>query len=55
MNDLRAARWSDPGAAINEPGSVRFQKGPLLARDLQRCSQDNPQKVINDWQSLNEL
>jgi hypothetical protein len=37
---------------ISEPGSVRFPESSLLARDLQRSSQDNPQKVINDYQSL---
>jgi len=50
MNDLRTGRWSVSDTAINEPGSVHFPEASLLAKDLQRSSQDNSQKVINDWQ-----
>jgi len=39
---------------INEPGSVRFQETSLLPKDFQRHSQDNPRKVFNDCQSLNQ-
>ena len=52
MNDLRTGRRSGPDTAINEPESACLQEASLLAKDLQRYSQDNPRKGINDWQSL---
>ena len=52
MNDLRKGRWSGPDTAISEPASACLQEEPLLVRDLQRPSQDNRPKVINDDQSL---
>jgi len=52
MNDLRTGRWSDPDTAINEPGIAHFRSPALLAKDLRRCLQDHPKKLINDYQSL---
>jgi hypothetical protein len=54
MNHLRKGRWSDPSAAINEPGSIRFSEAALLTKDLQGSSQDALKKVINDYWSLNQ-
>jgi hypothetical protein len=51
MNHLRKGRRSDPATVISEPGSVRFPESSLLARDLQRPSQDTPKKVMSDCQS----
>ncbi len=52
MNELRTGRWSDPDTAINEPGIAPFRGPVLLAKDLRRCLQDHPERLINDYQSL---